>query len=100
MSNFIPIERLRETNNLIAFHHHEPTYPVHILIVPKRSIRTFMDLTTMDAGLIMEIMQTAQSLVEEFKLQEVGYRLIINRASTRAFPSCIFTWYRRARLAN
>jgi len=86
MSNFIPIERLRETNNTIAFHHPEPTYPVHILIVPKRTIPTFMDITTMDADLIMEIMQTAQSLVEEFKLQEMGYRLIINGGKYQSLP--------------
>ena len=71
---------------MIAFHHPESTYPVHILIVPKRSIQTFMDITTTDTALIMEIMQMAQSLVEEFKLQEVGYRLIVNGGKYQSLP--------------
>jgi histidine triad (HIT) family protein len=78
MSTILPINRLRETNNLIAFYHPEPTYPVHILKIPKRTIPKFMDLSPSDAGLMMKIVQMVQSLVEELKLQEIGYRLIVN----------------------
>lgn len=86
MSNILPINRLRETNNLIAFHHPEPAYPVHILIIPKQSIANFMDLSPADAGLMMEIVQMVKSLVEELKLQEVGYRLIVNGGKYQSLP--------------
>ena len=100
MNNVLPIERLRETDNLIAFHHPEPTYPVHILIVPKRTIPTLMDITPTDAGLIMEIMQTALSLVDEFKLQEVGYRLIVNGGKYQSLPQLHYHLVSESPLVN
>jgi histidine triad (HIT) family protein len=90
MSNMLPIERLRETDSLIAFHHPEPNYPVHILILLKRSVPTLMDLATTDASLLMEIIQTAQSLVQEFNLQGVGYRLIVNGGKYQSLPQLHF----------
>ena len=36
MSFAIPVKRLRETSNLIAFQHPSPSYKVHLLITPKR----------------------------------------------------------------
>lgn len=38
MSFAIPVERLHETLTLLAFYHPKPSYAVHILLVPKRSI--------------------------------------------------------------
>ena len=42
----IPTRRLRETKTLIAFHHPQPSYPTHILIVPKKQLQ---DMTSLDA---------------------------------------------------
>ncbi|MEZ4510613.1 MAG: hypothetical protein R3C62_01950 [Chloroflexota bacterium] len=38
MSFLIPVQRLRETATLLAFHHPKPSYPLHILLVPKRPL--------------------------------------------------------------
>jgi len=78
LSFVLPVRRLRETKTLLAFHHPQPSYPVHILLVPKRALRSFTDLTLADSALIAEIIQTAQSLIAEFNLERSGYRLIVN----------------------
>ena len=59
MSFAIPLSKLRETPTLLAFYHPQPTYPVHILIVPRRAIPSLADLTTDDAPLLVEVFQTA-----------------------------------------
>ena len=90
MSTILPIQRLRETDTLLAFHNPEPTYPVHILIMPKQPIAKFMDLSPTDNGLIMEVVLMVQSLVEELNLKEEGYRLIVNGGKYQNLPRLHF----------
>ena len=78
MSFAIPLHTLRETATLVAFYHPQPSYPVHILILPKRAIPSMADLTAQDAKVLAEIILIAQSLVEELRLEKEGYRLIVN----------------------
>ena len=49
MSFAIPVKRLRETDTLIAFYHPKPSYPLYILLVPKRTIRGLTELSSNDA---------------------------------------------------
>ena len=90
LSFVLPVRRLRETKTLLAFHHPQPSYPVHILLVPKRALHSFTDLTVADSALISEIIQTAQSLIAEFNLERSGYRLIVNGGDYQAVPQLHF----------
>lgn len=78
MSFLIPVERLRETPTLVAFYHPHPSYPVHILILPKRERASLLDLSEADADLLMDLVAVTQSLVTELALVSPGYRLIVN----------------------
>ena len=78
MSFAIPVKRLRETDTLLAFYHPKPSYPVHILLVPKRAIGSLMELSSNDMDFYADLVQTVQSLVAEFDLEARGYRLVVN----------------------
>jgi histidine triad (HIT) family protein len=78
MSFAMPVKRLRETPTLLAFYHPQPSYPTHIVIVPKRARRRLLDLETADADFYVDLFQTVQSLVRELGLEQGGYRLIAN----------------------
>ncbi len=78
MTFALPVHRLRETKNLLAFHHPRPAYPWHILLVPKKPLVGLADLTAEDGEFLVELFQTVQSLVAEFGLEKSGYRLIAN----------------------
>lgn len=86
MSFAIPVRRLRETPSLIAFFHPNPVYPLHILLVPKRSISTFQDVKPSDMVLIQDLVQAAQSLIQEYNLETQGYRLILNGGPDQVVP--------------
>lgn len=87
MSFALPIDRLRETATLLAFYHPHPSYPLHILLVPKQPIATLADLDpAADSDFLVELYTTAQSLIEEFRLAEGGYRLIVNGGLYQDFP--------------
>src|SRR5512139_1337946 len=74
----IPVRRLRETKTLLAFHHPQPAYPLHILIVPKKALASLGDLSPADVDFMQDLFATVKSLVAEFGLEEAGYRLIAN----------------------
>jgi histidine triad (HIT) family protein len=90
MSFAIPVQRLRETNTLIAFEHPKPSYPLHILIVPKKAIASMMRITEADTPFLADVFQTVQSLVAEYQLEARGYRLICNGGENQDVPQLHF----------
>ncbi len=90
MSFLLPVDRLRETASLVAFPHPRPAYPVHILIVPKRSIPNLMAWQATDFDFLGDLIPTVQSLVAELDLETAGYRLIANGGSYQDIPQLHF----------
>lgn len=90
MSFAIPVHRLRETDTLLAFEHPKPSYPLHILIVPKKAIASMMAIAPADAVFLADVFQTVQSLVAEYQLEIRGYRLICNGGPNQDVPQLHF----------
>ena len=88
MSFILPIERLRETSNLIAFKHPKPAYAFHVLVVPKRAVASLAELNPKDTAFLTDLYATAQSLVQEYQLP--AYRLIVNGGEYQDFPQLHF----------
>ena len=88
MSFAIPVKRLRETDTLMSFYHPKPTYPFHVLIVPKKAVASLMELDSSDAAFLADLYFTVQHLVNEFKLP--AYRLIVNGGEFQDFPQLHF----------
>ncbi len=86
MSFIIPVNRLRETDRLLAFHHPRPSYPVHILLVPKKAIGDLSDLQPEDNLFLTEVFQISQELIKELNLTPPGYRLIVNGGEYQDVP--------------
>jgi histidine triad (HIT) family protein len=87
MSFMIPARRLRETDTLLAFHHPRPSHPFHVILVPKKDIRSFAALEPSDPFLA-DLVRTVQGLVVEYHL--VAYRLIVNGGENQDFPHLHF----------
>ncbi|MFL7871343.1 MAG: HIT domain-containing protein, partial [Anaerolineales bacterium] len=68
MSFAIPAKRLRETETLLAFHHPKPSYPFHVVLVPKQTISSLMELDPAQGNFLSDLFSTVQSLVTEFQL--------------------------------
>ncbi|MCI0549835.1 MAG: HIT domain-containing protein [Anaerolineae bacterium] len=88
MSFAIPIKRLRETETLMAFHHPNPAYQFHVLLVPKKAVASLKDFDSTDITFLSDLYSTVQSLVEEFHL--AAYRLIVNGGEYQDFPQLHF----------
>ena len=43
LANLLPIKRIKETDKVIAFWHPKPFWERHILLVPKKQIKSLTD---------------------------------------------------------
>ena len=73
----IPSEKVYEDNDVYAFKDVNPEAPVHILIIPKRHIKSVDELEETDKELVGHIFLVAKKLAKENKLEN-GYRLVSN----------------------
>lgn len=86
VSYILPVDKIRETENLICFNHPQPAYPIHILLVPKEDIRDLSQLDPAKVDFLEDLFRTVQGLVADLNLQEEGYRLIVNGGKYQDFP--------------
>lgn len=86
MTDLLPINRLAETNTLIAFYHPKPAYPFHILIIPKSDLDSIMAINPAHFAFLSDSFTTIQKLVRQFDLESSGYRVIVNGGKNQDFP--------------
>lgn len=73
----IPVEKLAETERVIAFPDIAPQAPVHILVVPKLTeYRNVVELAAGDPGLLAEMIDVAQQLANDHA--DGDFRLVFN----------------------
>lgn len=61
----------------LAFYDINPQAPTHVLIIPRKAIRTHADITAADRDLLGHMHLVAQKLAKELKLDD-GYRIVVN----------------------
>lgn len=74
----IDSEILFEDDDMIVFKDIRPKAPVHLLVVPKKHIASFKDVTADDAELISKLMLKAKEMAEKQGIAESGYKVVIN----------------------
>ena len=72
-------EMVYEDDEVVAFKDINPQAPVHILIVPRKEIPKLTDAEDSDADLLGRMMIIAKKLAKQFKLDEEGFRILINQ---------------------
>ena len=73
----IKADLVHEDDQCVAFRDINPQAPVHVLIIPRKEIRTHADLTAADEALVGHLHLVAARLAEQLGLAD-GYRLVLN----------------------
>lgn len=73
----IPAKIIYEDDLCLAFHDIGPKAPIHVLIIPKKVIRTHDDIAEEDAPLLGQLHIVAAKLAKQLGLSD-GYRIVIN----------------------
>ena len=74
----IPSKKVYEDEEILAFCDINPQAPIHILVVPKKHIKSLADMEKEDEALIGKIFGVINKISEEQGFKHEGYRVITN----------------------
>lgn len=75
----IPADIVHEDDLCLAFRDVSPQAPTHILVIPKKEIRSLNDIDkSQDKEVLGHMLVTASEIAKAQSLGEDGYRLVIN----------------------
>ncbi len=74
----IPADIVYEDEVALAFRDLAPQAPVHILIVPKKTIPSLREMTAEDVATVGHLLLVANQLATKLGLNESGYRVVTN----------------------
>lgn len=74
----IPADIVYEDDDVLAFRDINPKAPTHILVIPKKHVRTVNDLKDEHAELVGALFLAAKRIAADEGVDESGYRLVMN----------------------
>jgi histidine triad (HIT) family protein len=78
LSGRTPVERVLETEHVLAYHHTRPYWPVHIVVIPKRHIPSLLELGADDDALLVEMMRVVQQVADDVVREHGACRVVTN----------------------
>lgn len=77
LKGIIPIKKEYESEDVLAYHHTKPYWPVHIIVVPKKHIRSLEELSK-ETAILREIVEVLVVLSEKMNNEHGGARILTN----------------------
>jgi len=74
----IPSSIIYEDDKSLAFNDINPQAPTHILVIPKKHIRSLVESDDSDKELLGHLTQVARNIANEKDLSGKGFRLVLN----------------------
>jgi len=78
LTESIIVKKVIETENVLAFYHTNPKWPVHIVIIPKHHTESLLDFLNDQSESLVEMMSVIRQVVEQVTMQCGGCRLTTN----------------------
>lgn len=69
---------LYENETLVVFKDINPHAPVHLLLVPKKHIRSINDLEISDDTIVSSLISVGKHMADELGIAASGYKLVFN----------------------
>ena len=74
----VELKKEFESDNVLAFHHTRPNWPVHIVVVPKRHIPSFTDRSAEDETIFQEVLAVVRILAAKVEAEHSAARILTN----------------------
>jgi len=81
ISGEIPVEPVYEDSDVLAFKDMNPQAPVHVLVIPRKRISRFSEITGWSAEDTGRFFISVSKAASALNLNEPGYRIVINNGS-------------------
>lgn len=67
-----------ETEHVLAYYHTRPSYPVHIVAIPKKHISSLITLEESDNDLLLELLDVIKQVATKVTEEHGACRVITN----------------------
>ncbi|MBK1702682.1 histidine triad nucleotide-binding protein [Thiococcus pfennigii] len=74
----IPADIVYQDDEIVAFRDLSPQAPTHVLVIPRKPIRTLNDAAPEDAELLGKLFLAAAKVAAHEGIAEAGYRVVVN----------------------
>ncbi|MEK5389057.1 HIT domain-containing protein [Margalitia sp. FSL K6-0131] len=78
LSGKTAVNKVMETENVLAYYHTKPFYPVHIVAIPKKHISSLITLQDEDNELLMELFDVIRKVAATVTEENGACRVITN----------------------
>lgn len=80
------VEKVYESENILAFYHTNPEYKEHIILLPKVFIQDFIHVLEEHRDFIWELMSVARYLAKTMETEKEGVRLYTDGGTFQKDP--------------
>jgi histidine triad (HIT) family protein len=78
LAGSMPLEIKYESENVLAYNHTSPYCPVHIVVIPKKHIASFVALTPEETPILLEIIDVLKVLAKKMQEEFGAARILTN----------------------
>jgi histidine triad (HIT) family protein len=78
LSGRTPVAKVAETENVLAFHHTRPFYPVHVVVIPKRHLGSLLAMEKADDALLVELIGVVRHVAAGIVEKHGACRVLTN----------------------
>ena len=78
LSGNVAINKVMETKSVLAYHHTNPKWPVHIVIIPKFHVNSLIELIHDHRYVLVEAFEVIAAVVNKVQQEHGGCRLTTN----------------------
>jgi histidine triad (HIT) family protein len=78
LSGRTPVRIVVETEDVLAYHHTRPFWPVHIVVIPKQHVPSLTDLGAADAGLLHRLLAVVRTVAAQVEREHGAARVLTN----------------------
>lgn len=78
LSGKIEVDKVHETDNVLAYHHTRPFWQTHIVVIPKRHISSLLTLESSDDALFLELFEVIRKVANSVVGEKGAARVLTN----------------------
>ena len=78
LSGKTPINKVMETDEVLAFHHTRPFWPVHIVVIPKTHIPSLTNLGGHPIELVHQVLEVVRKVASKVEQENGACRVLTN----------------------
>jgi histidine triad (HIT) family protein len=78
LSGRTPVQVVVETDDVLAFHHTKPFWPIHIVVVPKVHVPSLTDLGEVSVEVLSKVIEVVRKVAADVETEHGACRVLTN----------------------